>query len=367
MRKTAVLLSGGVDSLVTARLLKDQGHVLFGIHFFTGFEVSDSTRAPGEPSFSANSNIEPRETAMGIVSRLREQLDIPIDIFDARQAFQSLVVDYFVHTYQEGRTPNPCMVCNPFIKFGLCLSLAAQGGASHLATGHYARVMQDRHGTYHLLRGKDHKKDQSYFLARLNQQMLSQAVFPLGEYTKADTIALSRKWGISPVTPKESQDICFINNCTYGDFLAQQPGFNRRKGLVEDMQGRVIGEHQGLHHYTIGQRRGVNIPASEPYYVLRIDAQRNRLVVGFKQDSFSDTCHVDEIQWVHKAQQQPIRVLTRIRYRHEAAASQLTPMGGHAAHIRFDAPQSAITPGQAAVFYQGDEVLGAGWIVNRTE
>jgi len=362
MRKIAVLLSGGVDSLVTARILKDQGHSVFGIHFFTGYETPDGDGLPGETSSSTTSVIKPREAAAGIASRLRDQLEIPIEIFDVRKAFQSVVVDYFVRTYQEGRTPNPCMKCNPFIKFGACLSLAAKQGASHLATGHYARVRMDSDGTFHLLRGKDHKKDQSYFLAGLNQQILAKALFPLGEFTKAETIALSHKLGLKPVAPKESQDICFISNCTYGEFLEQQPGFISQKGLVEDIDGHVIGEHQGLHHYTIGQRRGINIPASEPYYVIRMDAEQNRLVVGFKEDAFSDTSYVEDIQWIHGPPPQPISVMTRIRYRHERAPSQLTPLGEHAARIRFEAPQSAITPGQAAVFYDRDEVLGGGWI-----
>ena len=362
MRKIAVLLSGGVDSLVSARILKDQGHSVFGIHFFTGYETPESTRLLGKTSPSPTSGITSGKTVADIISGLRDQLEIPIEILDARKAFQSRVVDYFIHTYQKGRTPNPCMVCNPFIKFGACLSLAAEQGASHLATGHYARVRKDGNGTFHLLCGKDHKKDQSYFLARLNQQMLSKAVFPLGAFTKAETIALSQKLGLKPVAPKESQDICFINDCTYGEFLVQQPGFHSHKGLVQDIDGHIIGDHQGLHHYTIGQRRGINIPASEPYYVVRIEPEQNRLVVGFKQDAFSDTCYVEEIQWIHEPPPQPIKVMTRIRYRHEAAPSQITPIGNHAARIRFEVPQSAITPGQAAVFYDRDEVLGGGWI-----
>ena len=363
MRKTAVLLSGGVDSLVTARILKDQGHTIFGIHFYTGYEGSDSARPTEAGSPFATSGTEPRKTAGSVASRLSDQLDIPIKVFDAREVFQSVVVNYFVRTYQEGRTPNPCTVCNPGIKFGACLSLAVKQGASHLATGHYARVEQDSNGTFHLFRGKDDKKDQSYFLARLNQQMLSRALFPLGEYNKTETIALSDKMGLKPVAPKESQDICFIKGCSYGDFLARQPGFNSQKGPVEDMNGCVIGEHRGLHHYTIGQRRGIDIPASRPYYVIRMDAQQNRLVVGFKQATFSTACHVENIQWIHEPTSRPIHVLTRIRYRHKAATSQLTPVGGNTARICFDVPQSAITPGQAAVFYDNTEVLGGGWIV----
>jgi tRNA-uridine 2-sulfurtransferase len=362
MRKTAVLLSGGVDSLVTARILKDQGHAILGIHFYTGYEGSESAGTAEAESPLAGSGTDPRKTARGIASRLSDQLGIPVEVFDAREVFQSVVVNYFVRTYQEGRTPNPCTICNPAIKFGACLSLAVKQGASHLATGHYARVEQDSNGRFHLLRGRDDKKDQSYFLARLDQEMLSRALFPLGEYDKTETVALSSKMGLRPIAPRESQDICFIKGCSYGDFLAQQPGFSSQKGPVVNMNGSVIGEHHGLHHYTIGQRRGINIPASEPYYVIRMDAQQNRLVVGFKEDTFSTVCHVENIQWIHEPPPRPIHVLTRIRYRHKAATSHLTPMEGNAAHISFDVPQSAITPGQAAVFYDGSEVLGGGWI-----
>lgn len=364
MKKIAVLLSGGVDSLVTARTLKDQGHAIFGIHFFTGYETRDGAGHAEDTCSLTTAVSRPGEAAADIVSHLRDQLKIPIEIFDARKAFQSLVVDYFVHTYQQGRTPNPCMVCNPSVKFGVCLALAEKMGATHLATGHYARVTQDSKGTFHLLRGKDRKKDQSYFLARLNQQMLSRAVFPLGTFTKAETIAQSLKWGIRPVLFRESQDICFINDGTYGEFLARQSGFKSQKGPVEDVNGQIIGEHSGLHHYTIGQRRGINIPASEPYYVIRIDAQHNRLVVGFKPDVYANSGHVKNIQWIHEPPLQPIQVMTRIRYRHEAAASQLTPLNEHSAHICFETPQAAITPGQAAVFYDKDELLGGGWITS---
>ncbi|MBW2513631.1 MAG: tRNA 2-thiouridine(34) synthase MnmA, partial [Deltaproteobacteria bacterium] len=174
--------------------------------------------------------------------------------------------------------------------------------------------------------------------------------------------AQSIKWGLRPASFRESQDICFINDCSYGEFLARQSGFRSQKGPVEDINGQIIGEHSGLHHYTIGQRRGINIPSSEPYYVIRIDAEQNRLVVGSKQDVFSNSGYVKNIQWIHEPPLQPIRVMTRIRYRHEAAASRLTPLDEQSAHICFETPQSAITPGQAAVFYDKDELLGGGWI-----
>ncbi|MBT8372754.1 MAG: tRNA 2-thiouridine(34) synthase MnmA, partial [Deltaproteobacteria bacterium] len=289
MTKTAVLLSGGVDSLVTAGILKNQGMSLFGIHFYTGYEsaLSKFSQHGLLPDELGNPS---RNTALEKADFLRQQLDIPIEVLDVRHEFQSRVVDYFIKSYQVGQTPNPCVICNPLIKFGVCLTLARKMGASHLATGHYAQIRQDQQSQYHLYRGKDRSKDQSYFLARMDQNMLAQALFSLGSYTKTETKALARQMGLRPVTPLESQDICFIPDITYDDFLAKQPSFKAAEGPIETVNGKVIGQHQGLHRYTIGQRRGINIPAAEPYYVTRIDAAQNRLVVGPKEAAYAQTC-----------------------------------------------------------------------------
>jgi len=362
MRKIAVLLSGGIDSLIAARILKNQGHAVFGIHFYSGYENDDAAKIT-DTSSAQRKNEPGLDPAVALrAERLQRLLDVPVEVLDVRQAFQTQVVDYFVQTYQDGNTPNPCMVCNPCIKFGVCLSLAQRRGASHVATGHYVRRRKDSHGVFHLLRGKDRKKDQSYFLARLSQDMLSRSVFPLGERTKAETIALANKWGLVPISAKESQDVCFIHGTAYGEFLAQRPGFSSRNGPIVDMDGQTIGEHQGLHHFTIGQRRGINIPSTEPYYVIRIDPRQNRLVVGSKQDTLRNDCIVNEINWIHKKPLQPIHIEARIRYRHKAAPSRLTPVSSTQALLHFETPQTAVTPGQAAVFYNGDEVLGGGWI-----
>lgn len=360
MKKTSILLSGGVDSLVAAQLLKEQGHDLIGIHFTTGYEKASYHGALA--GFEASQE-KPR-TASDIVSRLKNQLAIPIEVLDCSIPFKEHVVGYFSRTYQQGRTPNPCLVCNPLIKFGTCLSFAKKLGASCFATGHYARLQKDQHGNYRLLRGKDHQKDQSYFLAMLQQKDLAVALFPLGGMTKSETLKMAASKGLQPVIKTESQDICFIKGGTYGEFLMQQPEFNVRKGPIEDSHGNIIGEHQGLHQYTIGQRKGINCPASEPYYVIKIDVAENKLVVSFKQDSFSRKCSVLHINWIQKPPKESIRVQTRVRYRHKAACSKLILSGEKSAVIEFETPQAALTPGQAAVFYSGDEVLGGGWIAD---
>ncbi len=343
---TAIAISGGIDSLTAAFLLKQDGQRVIGIHFLTGYEASDRAA----------------DTIERQIQSIAEQLAIPIEIVDCNAAFKTDVVDYFVKSYLRGLTPNPCLVCNPTIKFGAVFAFARQLGAARLATGHYARVRKDDNGGLHLYRGVDAEKDQSYFLARLTSEQLAHAVFPLGQMTKADTKALARAKGLKPLSSKESQDVCFIQSTTYGAFL-EQHGMPFKPGPIVDLQGNKLGEHKGLHHYTIGQRRGINCPAAHPYYVVKIEPEHNRLTVGTSQDLTTDRCRVEAINWIQPPPAKALQVLTRVRYRHSAAASMLVPRGPHAADIVFDVPQKALTPGQGAVFYDEDEVLGGGWIV----
>ncbi|OQY58516.1 MAG: tRNA 2-thiouridine(34) synthase MnmA [Desulfobacteraceae bacterium 4572_88] len=338
----AIAVSGGIDSLVAAQLLKEQGHEVIGIHFLTGYETPLSAQNP--------------------VEKIGEQIGIRVETVDCGAAFQSKVVDYFTQTYLSGQTPNPCLVCNPSIKFGTLLSFARELGASSLATGHYARIRKDRAGHFHLLRGLDQKKDQSYFLSFLSQKQLAAACFPLGEMSKPEVIQLAARKNLIPVEKGESQDVCFIRGRTYGEFLAEHQGVVPKPGAIEDVSGNVIGQHKGLHLFTIGQRRGINCPASEPYYVVQTDMKKNRLVVGFKKELFSSECQVTGINWIHEPPASPVRVLARLRYRHQAAPAILSPTDPRTAIVRFETPQTAITPGQGAVFYQKDEVLGGGWI-----
>ena len=341
---TAVALSGGVDSLLTAKLLARQGYPVFGIHFFTGYE------APAGPS--------PRR----IADDLSVQLGIPVMLMDVAAPFQHDVVNYFTETYLSGLTPNPCMVCNPSIKFGTVLRFAIQNGAKRLATGHYARILRDTDGFCHLQKGADTVKDQSYFLARMTPEQLDSACFPLGELTKSHVVEMAGAEGLTPVHSGESQDICFIRGRNYGEFLAAQGGFIPEPGTVVDARGNIIGRHPGLHLFTIGQRRGINCPAAEPYYVLALDRQRNCLVVGFKSELLRSSFKVSGINWIEPLPASPIRIAVRVRYRSPAVAAILIPENVDGATIVLDSPQPAITPGQGAVFYREDVVLGGGWI-----
>ncbi len=357
---TAIALSGGIDSLVSAALLKDQGHQLIGLHFLSGFESfgqNELERPAAEPNFDTLA-----EQARSQLAPMVDQLDIPIHIVDLRTEFQREVVDYFTATYQAAKTPNPCLACNPSIKFGVLFEKARTWGADHMATGHYARIQQNPNGNQRLLRGIDPIKEQSYFLARLTQEQLARAILPLGELTKEQTRQIARQKGLQPVCSKESQDICFIPNGSYGDFLKKQPGFESLPGIIQDTHGQVIGRHKGLHLFTIGQRRGINCPAAEPYYVVSLDIMRNRLIVGFHKDLFFKHCQVTDINWISSEPQGPIKVMIRLRYRHTAVVAQLVPLEENTAEITFKEPQTAVTPGQGAVFYRNDEVLGGGWI-----
>ncbi|MBR9985463.1 MAG: tRNA 2-thiouridine(34) synthase MnmA [Desulfosarcina sp.] len=339
----AIAVSGGVDSLVSAYLLKQQQSDVFGIHFLTGYE-------------------KPAEAGSEGIKALGRQLDLPVFIVDLKAQFKTMVVDYFTAAYRNGETPNPCLVCNPAIKFGALLDQARRLGASRLATGHYARVEGGQGMRYRLRRGVDESKDQSYFLSRMTQEQLMCACFPLGTLTKANVRALATAEGLQPVTRQESQDVCFIRDTGYADFLVRTTGVRPRPGDIVDTAGHRVGTHSGLHRYTVGQRRGIDCPASEAYYVVRIDARRNRLVVGFKDELAVDSCRVSAVNWIAGVPDGPVQADTRIRYRHKAVPATVSPVGHDGAVVRFDQPQDAVTPGQGAVFYRGDEVLGGGWI-----
>lgn len=338
MPRAAVALSGGVDSLVAALRLRAAGHSLLALHFITGFETSASDSVRG----------------------LADRVDIPFQEIDLTDAFRRSVVDDFVETYRRGRTPNPCMVCNPRIKFGFLLEQARELGADWLATGHYARIVRDEDGRVHLLRSADRQKDQSYFLARVPRDRLAGALFPLGDLTKDRVREMAAAAGFSKTVRSESQDICFVPD-NYADFLAAA-GVPSRPGEIVALDGTVIGRHDGLHQFTIGQRKGIGVPGPEPYYVVRLDRERNRLMVGGKEALLAGGCRVASVNWIVDPPESALEVRVRVRYRHQAAPARLTPLPGNRAEVQFETPQSAVTPGQGAVFYQNDEVLGGGVI-----
>lgn len=349
----AIAVSGGVDSLVCAFLLKARYPDLFGLHFLTGYE---------DPAESIAAHVVSRFARMGI----------PVFVIDAAERFKHQVVDAFVTAYQNGLTPNPCLTCNAVIKFGVLLDEAEKRGASQLATGHYARMVNTADGRPSLRKGVDPGKDQSYFLSRLSPEKLARAVFPLGDRTKAEVRAVASKNSLIPLVARESQDICFIREGGYVRFLSEQAGIGFSQGDIVTTTGTCIGRHQGLHRYTIGQRRGINCPAGEAYYVLRLDVAQNRLVVGTKDQLTAPGCRVEAINWIVNPwmtgpwiadlPETGFQVSVRIRYRHQAVGATIVLTGSRSADIWFEAPQAAVTPGQGAVFYRDDEVLGGGWI-----
>jgi tRNA-specific 2-thiouridylase len=343
-RALAVAVSGGVDSLVAAHLLKQTTPKLVAVHFRTGFET------------------EPADRTRARIQSIGDQLDLPVHMVDLSADFKREVVDYFAATYISGQTPNPCVVCNPRVKFGALLRWAEGMGARRLATGHYADVRRDRSGRFRLFKGVDDRKDQSYFLSRLTQAQLAQACFPLAALTKTEVRAIADRAGLVPVNAGESQDVCFIRSGAHPQFIAALTGRAPEPGLIETTAGEVVGRHPGLAGFTIGQRRGINCPAAEPYYVVRLDLERNRLVVGSREQLLAAQCRVVRINWVAPPPDASLRVRARIRYRTPETPGTVIPIDADSAWLRFDEPQPAVTPGQAAVFYDGSEVLGAGFI-----
>jgi tRNA-specific 2-thiouridylase len=355
----AVALSGGIDSAMAAYRLRRDGFGVVGLHFITGYEPSGLRDEKDEIVTFSDGEARARKQ----LSPLCRELDINLHVLDLRKLFQREVVDYFIGSYADGLTPNPCMRCNAAIKFGAVGQFANQLGARYLATGHYARTSNGK-GCRRLFKGVDAAKDQSYFLACLNQEQLSRAVFPLGALTKDQVRREARELGWQPLVKRESQDVCFVGDQKYGGFLAAQPGFYPQPGPIEDLNGRLLGRHPGLHGFTIGQRRGINCPALEPYYVIRLDARRNRLVVGRRDDLITGQCIVRSINWICREPVEPITVQVKVRYRHQAVGATVTPLEVGRARIDFERPIEAVTPGQGAVFYRSDEVLGGGWITD---
>jgi len=358
--RIAVAISGGVDSLRTAAILQARGHEVFGLHM----------RLPADPG-AEQREVEPtgahKETQ---VHKLAARLAIPVHFLDLRESFRDLVIRPFLAAYHRGLTPNPCVLCNPTVKFGLLLDHGRSLGAERFATGHYARIEPPAAagGRWRLLRGADERKDQSYFLYRLSQAQLAQTLLPLGDSSKE----ASRRWaeaaGFAPLIEPESQEICFIPGGHYADFLRRQAASNAGNddGPIVDRDGTVLGRHHGIFNYTIGQRRGLGIPSTEPYYVLTIEPETHTVVVGRAGDLNVSECRVREVNWVSiEPSERPIDAQVRIRNQHRPAAAIIEPTADDAVRVRFETPQRAVTPGQAAVFYQGDLLLGGGTIAHQ--
>ncbi len=350
-------MSGGVDSLRTAALLKHSGHDVFGLHM----------RLPSVGSDPGSATYDTGPEKLERVQRLAEQLAIPLFVSDLRAEFEALVVEPFLEAYRSGFTPNPCVLCNARIKFGHLLRESERLGAERLATGHYvhSRSPARANGRWSLLRGADPGKDQSYFLYRLSQRQLAKVLFPLGPYTKSSTHRWARETGLASLLGEESQEICFIPSGNYRQLLRRRGRWASSPvpGPIKHLNGTVLGQHRGIFNYTVGQRRGLGIASSAPYYVVRLEPETNTVRVGRVEDLYCSRFRVDELNWVSvPAPQQPLPAQVRIRHQHAPADALITPVSEASAEIIFTKPQRAVTPGQSAVFYRGDLVLGGGTI-----
>lgn len=364
-------MSGGVDSSAAAAILKEQGHELVG---FT-MQLWDQRRGinvdeNGDPLPSRCCSLDDVYDAR----RVAEELGFPFYVLNLERDFERDVVQPFVSSYLSGETPIPCVACNSRLKFASLDRLALSLGCEKVATGHYARVQFDpATNRYRLLRGLNEQKDQSYFLWELTQAQLSRALFPLGEMSKPEARAAAREHGLNGVAEKkESQEICFVPDGDYAGFidryLEAEDATTRLPGAGEivDVHGRVVGRHEGIHRYTIGQRRGIGIADEKPLYVISINAERNRVTVGAADELLSNEFTAAGVNWVSLDNpSETVRAEVRVRYRHTAAPAAITPLPNARARIVFDEPQRAVTPGQATVFYRGDEVVGGGWIVRK--
>ena len=358
-------MSGGVDSSVAAVLLKKEGYELIGATMVLA--CSEKASAKGCCSFGAANDAK----------KVADQLKIPHYTLNFKDQFKKLVIDDFIKEYKAGRTPNPCIRCNEFMKFDLLARKARELGCDYVATGHYARIMPltpfspsplrgkgtGDGGRFKLLKGKDKNKDQSYVLYMMNQESLAHTLYPLGDLTKPEVRKLAKKFGLSVHDKEESQEICFVEDDDYGRFLKEAcPGIVK-SGKIVDVLGNVVGKHDGVAFYTLGQRKGLGAHKGEPKYVIKIEPKENLVVIGDKIDTLSDVLLAEKMTYVSGVvPHEPMSVSAKIRYNSVEAEDKFFPLEENKAKVVFEKAQNAITPGQSVVLYKGDEVIGGGII-----
>lgn len=348
-------MSGGVDSSVAAALLKQQGHDVTGIML----------RLWSEPG-KENSNRCCTPDAMGQARRVAARLDIPFYVIDAKEVFHQTIVEYFLDGYAKGGTPNPCLMCNRHIRWEFLLNHALALGAEYMATGHYVRRSVAPDGRIELLKAVDPAKDQSYVLHVMTQEKLAQALFPVGDYPKPEIRRIAAECGLPTASRADSQDLCFLAGDDYRNFIQRNAPQIASAGPIVTREGKVLGQHTGLPYYTIGQRKGLGFASPQPMYVLSKDAATNTLIVGTAEELGQFELLAININWTSGIQPTgPFRAQVKTRYTAREAPAEVTPLdNGIRARVRFDAPQRDLTPGQAAVFYNGDTVMGGGVIIS---
>ncbi|MBN2125651.1 MAG: tRNA 2-thiouridine(34) synthase MnmA [Deltaproteobacteria bacterium] len=341
-----VALSGGIDSALAAALLKREGREVRGLHFLL----------PGLP--------EGREKKARVVRELADHLEIPVAVLDLRDVFSLRIIEPFIASYLKGSTPNPCVLCNQIIKFDSLLQWADREGIPYVATGHYARIARGEGHEAALFRGRDRGKDQTYFLHRLTQAQLCRTLLPLGEMTKQEVRETAAEMGLPTRKEPESQEICFLPGNDYRAFLEEREGDGiRRRGDILNREGEKVGEHRGTYRYTMGQRHGLGIASSRPYYVMDLRVEENQVIVGRREALYSRRVEAVDFNWIDgRIPPERIRVFAQVRYRHRAAPGWLQPLSGDRVGLEFDRPQWAVTPGQALVCYEEERLLGGGWI-----
>ncbi len=350
-----VAMSGGVDSSVAALLLKEKGMEVIGISMKT-HESSDS-ESHGSKTCCAASDIQDARAVCQV-------LDVPFYPLNLKEEFEEKVIHYFGREYASGRTPNPCVACNNHLKFDVLLKHARQLGAYYLATGHYAQKGRGSDGMHRLLRAKDRAKDQTYFLFGLGQEQLEHSLFPIGHYTKEEVREIARKAGLKTAEKPESQEICFVPSNDYARFIENElPQYRQEPGEFVDTEGNVLGGHRGIHAYTVGQRKGLGVATGERLYVNAIEPERNRVVLSAKEDLLAQGFIVKDIRWVNRERvRNGMEVEAKTRNGHAGAPAYVMIDKVKEVRVEFKTPVAAVTPGQAAVLYSGDEVLGGGFI-----
>ncbi|MBI4726707.1 tRNA 2-thiouridine(34) synthase MnmA [candidate division TA06 bacterium] len=348
IQTVAVAMSGGVDSSLAAALLVKKGYRVIGLtmRLFCYDGINNEKNCCSLKSIEAA-----RQAA--------QRFGFPHYVMDCEPEFKASVVDYFIEQYRQGRTPNPCVACNQKIKFGLLLNKAKGLGCELMATGHYARIKTIK-GQPALAKGKDSKKDQSYFLWTLTREQLISSLFPLGGLDKQRVRELATDYGLESAQRPESQEICFIPKGKYSDFMKKEIG--SRPGPIGNRQGQILGQHQGIANYTIGQRGGLRIALGRPQYVVSIDSAQNKITVGEDADLMTNRLLATDVNWITNQPKRVVKAVVKIRRQHAGAEAVVIALDGHRAEVSFKNPQRAVTPGQSAVFYKGDLVLGGGVI-----